>query len=211
MLDRLIYDRQAYRIGKREHRRLMLFFCSYLRGYWASLNHDDTREAVVVAERVADGEASEEEVAKAYSRSRPVPDLLSFGPYTKRQQRTAWAAVSLVNRSIDVVNWWHWNRVEPEDDQSPRWASLLREVCGKAFSRQSCEPRWRTPVVDSLAVMAYAERVLPSGNLDLARLAVLSDALEEAGCTDADILAHLRSPGPHVRGCWALDLILGKE
>jgi hypothetical protein len=63
----------------------------------------------------------------------------------------------------------------------------------------------------SLAQAAYDERNLPSGHLDNARLAVLSDALEEAGCTDADILSHLRSPGLHVRGCWALDLVLAKE
>jgi hypothetical protein len=43
------------------------------------------------------------------------------------------------------------------------------------------------------------------------RLPVLADALEEAGCTDADILSHLRGPGPHVRGCWVVDLLLGKE
>jgi hypothetical protein len=43
------------------------------------------------------------------------------------------------------------------------------------------------------------------------RLAVLADALEEAGCADADILSHLRGPGPHVRGCWVVDLLLGKE
>jgi hypothetical protein len=42
-------------------------------------------------------------------------------------------------------------------------------------------------------------------------LAVLADALEEAGCADAGLLGHLRSRGPHVRGCWALDLILGRE
>jgi len=41
-------------------------------------------------------------------------------------------------------------------------------------------------------------------------LPVLADALEEAGCTDADLLGHLRGPGPHVRGCWVLDLLLGK-
>ena len=43
------------------------------------------------------------------------------------------------------------------------------------------------------------------------RLPILADALEDAGCDNADILAHLRSPGPHVRGCWAVDLILGKK
>ena len=50
-----------------------------------------------------------------------------------------------------------------------------------------------------------------NGLIDPARLAVLSDALEEAGCPDETLLAHLRSPGPHVRGCWVLDLVLGKE
>ena len=61
------------------------------------------------------------------------------------------------------------------------------------------------------AQAAYEERELPSGHLSPTRLAVLADALEEAGCRDADLLAHLRAPGPHVRGCWALDLLLGKE
>jgi hypothetical protein len=46
--------------------------------------------------------------------------------------------------------------------------------------------------------------------LDTVRLAVLADALEEAGCADPDLLGHLRGPGPHVRGCWAVDLLLGK-
>ena len=50
-----------------------------------------------------------------------------------------------------------------------------------------------------------------SGHLDLALLGVLAKALEEAGCQDQDILGHLRGPGPHVRGCFALDLILGRE
>ena len=68
-----------------------------------------------------------------------------------------------------------------------------------------------TPNVLGLAQTAYEERVLPGGHLDPARLAVLADALEEAGCTDAEILDHLRGPGSHVRGCWALDLVLGKE
>ena len=54
-----------------------------------------------------------------------------------------------------------------------------------------------------LAQAIYEER-------DLRRLPVLADALEDAGCEDADLLGHLRGPGRHVRGCWALDLVLGK-
>jgi hypothetical protein len=43
------------------------------------------------------------------------------------------------------------------------------------------------------------------------RLPILADAVDEAGCGDADILGHLRRPGPHVRGCWVIDAILGKK
>jgi hypothetical protein len=69
----------------------------------------------------------------------------------------------------------------------------------------------RTPAVLALAAAAYDNRVSPAGTLDPDRLAVLADALEEAGCTDTRILGHLRGPGPHVRGCFALDLILDKS
>ena len=61
-----------------------------------------------------------------------------------------------------------------------------------------------------MAQVIYEDRDLPSGHLDNARLAVLGDALEDAGCTDADILKHCRGSGPHVRGCWVVDLLLGK-
>jgi hypothetical protein len=62
----------------------------------------------------------------------------------------------------------------------------------------------------ALARKAYEDRLLPSGHLDPERLAVLADALESAGMTDAGLLAHLRHQGPHVRGCWVVDLLLGK-
>src|SRR5262245_22359662 len=88
---------------------------------------------------------------------------------------------------------------------------LLRDIFGNAYRLLSLNPAWLTPAVRSLATAAYDERILPSGELDTGRLAVLADALEEAGCTDTAILSHLRGPGPHVRGCWAVDLILGKD
>ena len=88
-------------------------------------------------------------------------------------------------------------------------AGLIRDVLGNPFQPPTKPSAWLVPSVVSIAQAAYEERALPSGELDVARLAVLSDALEEAGCSD-DILTHLRGPVPHVRGCWALDLLLGK-
>ena len=54
-----------------------------------------------------------------------------------------------------------------------------------------------------LAASVYEEQAFD-------RLPILADALEEAGCDDAELLAHLRGPGPHARGCWPLDTLLGK-
>jgi hypothetical protein len=73
----------------------------------------------------------------------------------------------------------------------------------------SCLAR-RDGTVPRLAQVAYEERFLLSDRLHRARLAVLADALEEAGCSDAALLDHLRGPGEHVRGCWAIDLLTGR-
>jgi hypothetical protein len=87
---------------------------------------------------------------------------------------------------------------------------LLRDLF-TPFGPAAIDPVWLTPAVVSLAQATYAERSSPSGQLDPTRLAVLADAVEKGNCTDAAILAHLRGPGPHVWGCWPLDLILGKS
>jgi hypothetical protein len=86
---------------------------------------------------------------------------------------------------------------------------LVRCVFGNPFRPIAIESALRTPDVLRLAEAADEERSLPSGHFDNARLAVLADALEEAGAS-GPLLEHLRSPGPHVRGCHALDAILGK-
>jgi hypothetical protein len=90
-------------------------------------------------------------------------------------------------------------------------ANLVREIFGNPIQRVALNTAWLTPTAKSLALTAYEERRLPSGELDCPRLAVLADALEEAGCTEEAVLDHLRGPGPHVRGCWPVDLLLGKE
>jgi len=94
-------------------------------------------------------------------------------------------------------------------------APLLRDIFGPLpFRPSTVDPAWLTwngGTVRHLAQAAYEERHLPTGELDLSRLAVLADALEEAGCADVAILTHLRGQGPlHVRGCWAVDLLLAK-
>jgi hypothetical protein len=96
-------------------------------------------------------------------------------------------------------------------------AAVLRCVVGNPFRPRGLDPAalaWRAGngrTVADLATAAYEERVMPGGLLDTAQLAVLADALEDVGCTDQEILGHLRSPGPHVRGCWALDVVLLKQ
>jgi hypothetical protein len=87
---------------------------------------------------------------------------------------------------------------------------LLRDILGNPFRPVTVTPAWRTPQVVALAQAAYDQRELPAGTLDVARLAILADALEDAGCDQPDLLGHLHGPGPHVRGCWAVDLLLGK-
>ena len=81
--------------------------------------------------------------------------------------------------------------------------SLVRCVYGNPFRPVALDPAWRTEAVVALAAGIYADRAFE-------RMPVLADALDDAGCTDAEILNHCRGDGPHVRGCWVVDLLLGK-
>jgi len=69
------------------------------------------------------------------------------------------------------------------------------------------EFRWKQTnnfIAPQIAQAIYDER-------DFDRLPILADALEDAGCDNTDLLNHCRQPGDHVRGCWAVDLVLGKS
>jgi hypothetical protein len=88
------------------------------------------------------------------------------------------------------------------------------EACGRCGGKWKTVQGWTTVEIGGhwtkCPDCAGTGRVTTTGHLDPAALAVLADALEEGGATDAQLLGHLRSPGPHVRGCVAADLILGK-
>ena len=83
-------------------------------------------------------------------------------------------------------------------------ADLVRCVFGNPFRTPPMSPACYSLTVTHLATTIYTDRLFD-------RLPILADALEEAGCTDTDMLEHCRKPGLHVRGCWVVDLILGKE
>jgi hypothetical protein len=82
-------------------------------------------------------------------------------------------------------------------------AALLRHVVGNPMHPLAFDPTWRTPSALAIARYAYNER-------QWGDLPFLADALEEAGCDEELLLSHCRQRGEHLRGCWALDLVLGR-
>jgi hypothetical protein len=82
--------------------------------------------------------------------------------------------------------------------------ALIRCTYGNPFRPAAFDEEWRTSTVVSVAKGIYDSR-------DFSPMPLLADALQDAGCENEDILNHCREDGPHVRGCWVVDLILGKE
>ena len=82
--------------------------------------------------------------------------------------------------------------------------SVTRDVFGNPFRPVTLDPEWRTSTVLALASQMYGSR-------DFGAMPILADALQDAGCDNEDVFAHCRGSGPHVRGCWVVDLVLGKE
>jgi hypothetical protein len=81
-------------------------------------------------------------------------------------------------------------------------ADIVRDILGNPFRPVTINPAWQTSNAVALAQSIYDDRAFD-------RLPILADALEDAGCDNADILNHCRQPGDHVRGCWVVDLVLG--
>jgi hypothetical protein len=95
------------------------------------------------------------------------------------------------------------NAVVPSVERNVQ-STLLRCLFGNPFRSNAIDPRWLTSTVVDLATAIYDQRVFD-------RMLILADVLADAGCDNAEMLAHCRSDGPHVKGCWVVDLLLGKE
>jgi hypothetical protein len=197
-------------------------------------------DAVVMAERFADGLATEAELDAASVVANDIH--LDTEGRVKRyaaeaafqcaalyeegwQVLIAWQAAALaiegeaLERSIgqdssteltDIMDSWAeahlgsgrimgWTDANPDADISV----LLRCIVGNPFRPVTCDPSWRTSTVVGLAEAIYADRAFD-------RLPIMADALEDAGCTHPGVQSHCRGDGPHARGCWVIDLILGK-
>jgi hypothetical protein len=216
--------------GLLSERKARLFAAACCRRVFPPMLDGRSRHAVTVCELYADGLTSQRALAPARAEAGAVARALEVAPVSLERNkalavaRAAHDAARPTGRRPALVN-----AVRQAADAAlmagmigrlssrmhiesvlPR-CQFLRCILGNPFRPATVSPAGQTPQVVALAQAAYEQRELPAGTLDLARLAVLADALEEAGCDQADLLGHLRGPGPHVRGCWAVDLLLGKQ
>jgi hypothetical protein len=193
-------------------RKARLFDVGCCRRIWSLLDQIGSR-AVEVAERYADGLASAVERSGAENLAWWGADGLNYEE--EHIRAAAWAAHEAVEGEDSVQTAVLAARAAGCEDEPVGQCVLLRDIFGNPFRLPpSLAPsvlRWHDGIVVRVASAIYESRELPSGHLDLARLAVLADSLEDAGCTDAHLLTHLRGEGPHVRGCWVIDLLLGKS
>ncbi len=91
-----------------------------------------------------------------------------------------------------------------ENELAEVGSQVLKDIFGNPFRPTILVPVWVNTMVLNLAQDIFDGRIFDC-------LPLLADSLEDAGCTNADIMNHCRSPGPHVRGCWVVDAVLGKE
>ena len=194
--------------GKASNRKLRLFLvASCLR----ALEHfylPELQEAVEWGELYTDGHATEEDLAPARETV-----VVWMGEMCETLNNLAGAVAFTVNRgalnveagqeAVRLITAMYQVGIEDSSGQEdyPAQCHFLRDLF--AFRPVFLDPAWLTPSVKAVAQGLYEAHRFED-------LPILADALEEAGCASREVLEHCRSPGPHVRGCWVVDLILGK-
>ena len=195
-------------------RKLRLFACACCRRIWDWLGDERSRAAVEIAEDHADGLADDSRLHTARNDAsdcelllgnRLNPDESARAAYWTLLEQEFIGVAELVRIAVSIAA--AARRTEPIEAAVSREACwqvrLLRDIIGNPFRPVAIDPAWLTANVLDLARTIYAERAFD-------RLPILADALMDAGCDDPLILDHCRSSGPHVRGCWVVDLLLGK-
>jgi hypothetical protein len=206
---------------KASDRKLRLFVCACCRRIWHKLTDKQSRRAVEVAERLADGQADPAEVAaartgieellriedQAYAEEAQLSEAAFLYGYMDQWPRLLAESPVAKDVTTERVNFAVDARNNLPADSRPL-VEFLHDIFGLLPFRPVTIPPsslvWNDGTVVKLAQGIYDDRAFD-------RLPILADALEESGCDNTDMLAHCRQPGEHVRGCWAVDLILWKE
>ena len=164
-------------------RRLYLLACAIDREWWWA-NNGESPPRFEQQERFAEGEVT-------------LAELLSGVPQCRWPWAECWNLLFEMVRRVCVAT---------EFDRLRRvYGALTRDIFGNPFRPITFAPAWRTGTAVALAAEMYESR-------DFSAMPLLADALQDAGCDNDDILNHCRDPkGTHVRGCWVVDLVLGKE
>lgn len=188
----------------KSERKWRLFLCACCRHVWHLLSDERSRNAVVVAERLADGAATAEEARAAEIEVRQVWSE-ACEPESRSQIAARAAQIAV---GIDVPDWWQsayfvttFVAQAMSLAELSELCNLVRDIFGNPFQPTGIDRRWMKPGVLSLAQTIYDSR-------DFARLPALAEALEIAGCTSPEILGHCRQVDLHARGCWVLDHLL---
>jgi hypothetical protein len=208
----------AFLQGRASVSKLRLFACACCRRVWPLLTDARSRAAVEVAERYADGLADARELAAVRTAAvaathRAAPAALAAYWATSQNpavtvgnvcaaaaEAEARAAVGS-SGSSGVVQAAAWEAAGAAGALAQ--VALLRDLFDNPFRPVSADPAWRSGIPGRIAHAIHAEARFED-------LPILADALEEAGCTESRVLSHCRGLGPHARGCWVVDLLLGK-
>jgi hypothetical protein len=197
-------------------RKLRLFAVACVRSILPQareVHQGDVAGVAEIAEGFAEGTASARELDAARRDTIPWDhEILAATEACNPEAR--FAAVRTVRAAADaVLGCWlsahpKYRRRSPQAAAArrielERQTALARCVFGNPFRPVAVAPEWRTATVLALAEGAYARRAFDW-------LPILADALEEAGCSAPELLAHCRGPGPHALGCWVVDLVLAK-
>jgi hypothetical protein len=193
-----------------DERKWRLVVCSICRTAWPLLTDERHRTAVEAAERKADDWNAVR--GKVYTKVwNDVADATNEMEAVDASKYEAASAVSsMMYASSGALTTGHvWNvfqhvaRATGEARSYPLQAVLIRDIFGNPFRPVSFSPEWRTSTAVAIARGMYESR-------EFGAMPILADALQDAGCDSGEVLDHCRGPGPHVRGCWVVDLVLGK-
>jgi len=205
----------AFLRGKLSARKLLLFSAACKRaGNWSRLP-PEWRRCAELEELYADQQASLDELIAVWrfqisAQEEDDIDPLSIAwgeAYEMAKDTGEWAVYDAGQEGADVSEIGEFVFDTAYQAAVARQCQLIREIVGNPFCSVGVDPSWlawRDRTVEKLAKAIYEEARWPD-------VPVLADALEEAGCTDVVILQHCREQMAHIRGCWAVNLLLGKQ